>query len=370
MSDNRDEATGQFAPAETPLYGKEQLEHEAGYIPFKDETASDEDKTYDTPSEAADDYVSRTPESEIKTYSAVDLPENVTLTLEQAAKLTADAKDAEREQAEKEQADLLREEVQKIRGEDAKPEEPFDVAKALERPEFKEAFEARTAEIEKTRAEAETHKQAFEVASDVAYRVAVASVMELFPEVLSLPVEHQTPALAQLVQEDPQRAQLLHRVLTRASQMHEIQQNQQARKSETEREKFASYAKEQNEVFAERTKSIPAAQMRAIEAEVPKMLQEYGASPAQFLQAIGDSTDFPRAAAEMIMVDAARYRLMLQAPKAIASRGIPPVQRPGTTAPRGSESRADIAALERQFNEATGDKQVRLAAKIRSLKKG
>ena len=83
--------------------------------------------------------------------------------------------------------------------------------------------------------------------------------------------------------------------------------------------------------FAEMTKDEIPAEMRAIEAEVPRMLAEYGADAKQFLEAIGTNSTFPRAAAERIMVDAAKYRMMKSAtlPKPVA-KPLPPVVRPGT----------------------------------------
>src|SRR5690242_15395539 len=87
MSDenNRDLATGQFKSAE-PAFGLEGIERDAGYVPYKEETSTEEPVTVEEAAQSLTE--SRTPESEIRTYSAIDdLPENVTLTIEQAAEL-------------------------------------------------------------------------------------------------------------------------------------------------------------------------------------------------------------------------------------------------------------------------------------------
>src|SRR4051794_24302683 len=100
MSENRDEATGQFAPAE-PLFGKEGVEAAQGYVPLSDSAITGKPPAEDTPpitveEAAADLSASR---SDIATYSPVDafldtLPENTTLTVEQAAEMTTLEKEA------------------------------------------------------------------------------------------------------------------------------------------------------------------------------------------------------------------------------------------------------------------------------------
>src|SRR5690242_10451775 len=95
--DNRDEVTGQFTPAE-PAFGRDGIERDAGYVPYKDEASAEEPETL-TVAEATELLTeSRTPESEIRTYSAIDdLPENVTLTIEQAAEFKSKEDAAERD---------------------------------------------------------------------------------------------------------------------------------------------------------------------------------------------------------------------------------------------------------------------------------
>src|SRR4051812_19315423 len=124
MSDDNRNDAGQFTAAPEPAFGKEGIERDAGYVPFKDETeATAEPQEELTVAEAAE-LISGTPESEIKTYSALDsLPDNVTLTLEQATNLLSDERAADESQAELEAADQIRKEVDELRGENAKAAE-------------------------------------------------------------------------------------------------------------------------------------------------------------------------------------------------------------------------------------------------------
>src|ERR1700738_1921942 len=107
MSDeNRNEA-GQFAETPEPAFGREGVEREAGYLPYKEEPAADSEEL--TVAEAAEQLAAQSgPESEIRTYSAIDdLPDNVSLTPEQGAKLLSDSWDAEAKTAEQAEAEAL-----------------------------------------------------------------------------------------------------------------------------------------------------------------------------------------------------------------------------------------------------------------------
>src|SRR4051812_37701120 len=103
MSESRDESNGQFSSAE-PLYGLEGVEHDQGYVPYQEEKKEEPEEL--TVKEAAEKYTaSRTAEADIKTYGPIDLPDNVSLTVEQAAQIYTDQKAAEEAQSELEEAD-------------------------------------------------------------------------------------------------------------------------------------------------------------------------------------------------------------------------------------------------------------------------
>ncbi|WP_369723660.1 hypothetical protein AB8Z38_06745 [Bradyrhizobium sp. LLZ17] len=54
------------------------------------------------------------------------------------------------------------------------------------------------------------------------------------------------------------------------------------------------------------------------------MLSELGVDPLEFLKAGNESRFLRTAAAQKVLVDAAKYRLMMQAPKPVAARTPPP----------------------------------------------
>jgi hypothetical protein len=75
------------------------------------------------------------------------------------------------------------------------------------------------------------------------------------------------------------------------------------------------------------------------------------------------------AAAQIALADAVAWKLARESvsPQALASHRapVPPVQRPGVNRPRGADTEADIAALERQIEKApTAQKQLQLARQL------
>jgi hypothetical protein len=364
MSETRDEATGQFTPESEQLFGQAAEEQAAGYVPLPDEPDAGAEEL--PAREAAEKLAALSSSRDIKTYTGVaDLDNNVTLTLDQAAKVVTDDRNADLVQAEIDGTKKLQKEVDELRGVDpeAKAAEPGkeaateappvkdgeldpEIEKALNNPKIKEAIAAQISE-------AETVRQTYSKAVDVANDFARASFVEHFPEIAGLPLEQWVDGLTAMAHREPDRFNKAMGTLNRVVQLQNAQQHQQQQRAAVERQQFEVYSKEQNAIFAANTKSIPTKEMRAIEAEVPKMLAEYGADARQFLEAIGTSTTFPRAAAERIMVDAVKYRMLksVTLPKP-GARPLPSVQRPGSSTPRTPGG--DLSALDRKFS-ASGD---------------
>jgi hypothetical protein len=358
MSESRDEATGQFSSSE-PLVGRAGIEHAMGYVQMPEDKEQPEELTVQDAAERVTE--SRTAEADIVTHVAgVDMPDNMTMTLEQGAKSVADAREADEAQAEQDEIDQIRKEVDDLRGEEAKqakeakPEAPSspeaDVEKFLAIPHVKDAVEKQIREVEGAR-------QAYSQGVDIANQFAQAAFAENFPEIAALPVEHWQGALTAMAQHEPARFQKAMGTLQRVAQLQAAQQHQQQLKAQQERVEFQNYAKAEDARFAELTKDIKPQEMRAIEGEIPSMLAEYGADARQFLEAISGQTKFPRAAAERLLVDAAKYRMLMRAPKAVAARApLPQVQRPGIARSAGAARADSLEALNAKFSHSGSEK--------------
>jgi hypothetical protein len=159
MSENLDEATGRLT--DEPLTGRAGLEHDAGYVPMPAEAEAPEELTANEATEEKVDHRG-TSEANIVTHIAgVDMPKNMTMTLEQGVKALSDARAADGEQADIEQADQIRTEVDKLRGDgpeqaaetgagpaDNEPDLEKKLEKVLNHPKIREALSSRIAEAQ------------------------------------------------------------------------------------------------------------------------------------------------------------------------------------------------------------------------------
>lgn len=382
-----DATTGQFTSAE-PAFGREAEERAAGYVPMPDEIRKREGEAFETPREAAD-ALSRPGQSEITPLILTDgegnpAPENETLTLEQASQLLSDSHRKQGESVHGEAGDAIRAAVDELRGvkpegeattdEPADADKPADGKKAAEPtkddgelpadfekslpPKVREAVAAQIAETETARQSA---VKAVEIANDFA-RV---SFMENFPEISGLPLEQWEGALAAMAQREPDRFNRAINSLQRVVSLQAEQQQQQAQRAAADRQKFDAYARSENARFETLVKDETPETMRAVEKQVPKLLKAYGADARQFLEAISNQSTFPRAAAERLLVDAAKYHMIMDAKAKAAPASLPPVQRPGTAAPRALSGTATISALEARFAQSGSIKD---AAALRSAR--
>jgi hypothetical protein len=351
MNDTPTEAprndAGQFQSTE-PAYGREGLERAAGYVPLPDESKEEtpNDLTIGEATEARLKELSGS-ESKIITHTA-GLPDNVTLTIDQAAAALKDARGADDAQAEIDGKKAAQKEVDKLRGE--KPAEPKietdeDVDRVLKSPKVQAAISAKLGE-------AETQRAHYEAAVADAGKFAIASLLGDFPEFEDVPLDRWANEINAMHEREPARARLMLNKLQALGRVEAANQHLKAQKTAREQTEFKAYAAKENARFAEMTKSIPAKEMAEIEAHVPKMLAEHGADVESFLKAVSNQTTFPRASAEALLVKAARYDLLMK--NARLPRAVPPVptvQRPGYSGPRTNSGDASLAALTAKLNQ-------------------
>jgi len=360
MSD-RDESTGQFSSAE-PLYGQAGLEHDAGFVPFQD-GAADEEPEELTAQEAGEKWAqSSTPESEIRTYSGVaELDANISMTLEQAAKIVSDSRDADDAEADDAEAAKLRKEVDELRGVDpeakakdaaAKPEaapvkdgelEP-ELEKALNHPRIKEAISSQIAE-------SETARQTYSKAAEIAMNFAQVSFAQSFPEVAGLPPDQWANALAAMSQREPARFQAAVATLDRVGKLQNAQQFEQQRQEGIKQQEFAKFAKAEDARLDDMLKGESPKAQSAIMDEILAGAEAAGLEQSEFLKLFNTDRSMRHSAFQKMMVDAAKYRLLQKAKTSVVAAGktLPHVQRPGVAASRGERNAGNIAALNAKF---------------------
>jgi len=330
-----------------PAYGREGLERAAGYVPLK--TEPDEAPEDLTAKEAAEKRLKDLsgPESKIVTHTP-GLPANVTMTTEQAADMLAEARDADAAQAEIDGKKAAQKEIDKLRGEkptEAKPEmesEP-DLDKVLSHPKVRDAITERVTA-------ADAQREQYETGVAEAGKVAIAALASDFPELGNLPLDQWQSVLQQMHAREPARFQQAIGRIQAVAHIEQAHNQIQAQKTAREQAEFRDYAAKEDARFADMVKGER--NMPAIEAEIVVMVKEHGVDPREFFKAGNESKFLRSAAAQRILVDAAKFRLMEKAAKAAPTRDVPPVQRPGTAAPRADRGHASLAALNDKLSKS------------------
>jgi hypothetical protein len=347
---------GQFASSE-PLYGKEALERDAGYIPMPDEKKKEQAEAEElTTREAAAERLKQLSGAESNIVTHVSgLPANVTMTLDQASQALVEAREADKTDEQQKSDKAMQAEIDDLRGTppeakeaktadtDAEP----DIEKVLSHPKVREALDKHVTEAESTR-------QLYANGVEEARKFSMAALFSDMPELMNLPVNQWQSALVALSQREPGRfRQALNRINTIA-QVEAVHKHFNQQKTAYEQAEFKTYAQKEDARFADMVKGETPARMAAIEAEIPALLKDLGVDPTDFFR-LGNESKFLRsAAAQKILVDAAKYRLLMKTAKPRPSPApIPPVVRPGaatnrTAAERGS---ANIAALSAKLKQ-------------------
>lgn len=271
---------------------------------------------------------------------SLDLPDNVTLTMEQAGQKLSEARKGEKNLAEIEADGKLDEEVEKVRPkkeESAAAESDDDIAKTFRKhPKVRDALVHEAAENEAVRIQ-------FRQASDAALNFGRAAMLESFPELASLPPTQEAwmQGLTAMSQHEPERFKAAAKMLNRVGQLEQAQADVKAREAAD----FQTWSKSEDARYTDMMKGEK--NLAAIEKNIPTMLKNLGADPKEVLQLWKkDSTVLHSATAQAILALASKADLAERAPKPTvpkpAQRAVPPVVRPGASQPRVSSNVADL----------------------------
>lgn len=148
----------------------------------------------------------------------------------------------------------------------------------------------------------------------------------------------------------------------------EIAQAQQ-RQHEEYAKQWQQYAAEQDRLFAERVPEIadPEKAKPLREMAVKVLQNDYGFSPEEMQQAWNGP--FRDARVQQILLDAARWRNLKANPPKPVAKDVPPVQRPGTVRNTTPALDAEIQALEKRLEAASGMNALRIATQLTGMRR-
>lgn len=167
--------------------------------------------------------------------------------------------------------------------------------------------------------------------------------------------------VVKLQAEDPFRFQAwqVHQMrLQAAKQEAEKAEGQKAQAKQNER---AQYEASQNKILVELVPEMadPKKASELRERAVKMLTDDLGLTNDQLSQWMQDDTGhqiLSNASIQKLIADGLKYRDILNAPKAVAAKDIPPVVRPGVARPAGAADAENIQALERKLSQTGSEK--------------
>jgi len=182
--------------------------------------------------------------------------------------------------------------------------------------------------------------------------------------------------VVKLQAEDPFRFQAwqVHQMRLQAAKAEaERVQNETVKEKQSRR---AAYEAEQNkkltELVPEMAEPKKASELRERAVQMLTDPDDIGLKDDQLSRWIADDTGheiLSNAGIQKLIADGLKYRDMLKAPKAVAEKVLPPVQRPGVTRNANPSPQLHIQNLESQLSKATGNQAIKLAAELTRAKR-
>jgi hypothetical protein len=231
-----------------------------------------------------------------------------------------------------------------------------ETRKALKIPQVRQALEQEFAKADQARTHLESTIQAGQ-------QMLQATVAALAPQLDGMPIEHWPQAIQMLSQVDPVRGQLVADTLQRWSAMQQADQQIKAQAAHEQAQEFRAFKAAEDAKLAE-SLGGDRGLVQQYAPKVQSYFKSLGMTEAEMWALANDRTA-NSALGQQVLLDALRFREIMAAPKAVPTREIPAVQRPGTKSPiRNNDSSTRLRGLEAQFASAAGHDAVRLAAEI------
>jgi hypothetical protein len=208
-----------------------------------------------------------------------------------------------------------------------------EVAKAVRNPQVRQFLEEQLTQNEAVR-------QQYQTGLDVANKVALAELETLLPDIAALPIHQRDGALAHLAQSDPARFMQAAAKMQQIGQIQALAAEQQQYSAARTQAEFNQWAK------AEDTR------VNASEADakaVRDYLPELGLDANSFVHLMQTDRTLRSAIGQRALIDAAKYHALMNAPKAVATRGQQHVQRPGSASSKSAKA-LSVEGLQAAFD--------------------
>ena len=222
-----------------------------------------------------------------------------------------------------------------------------ELESALQHPQVRHAIEQQLGETEKVR-------QTYVDGLAAATQIAQVSFLSQFPELAGVSPENLPGALEQLARQDPPKFERVKAMITTTEHLLAQQRVENIRQAELNRQNFESYARSEDARFEAMMEGERSETQAAVGAEILASARASGLEPAELRRLFSSEPLMRNAVFQRMMYDAGKYRLMMKAKDAAATRPLPPVVRPGIARSPGDRQQADMRTLSAKLS-SSGD---------------
>ena len=185
-----------------------------------------------------------------------------------------------------------------------------------------------------------------------ATQIAQVSFLSQFPELAAVAPENLSAALGQMSRQDPAKFARVQAMVATTGQLFAQQQQESLRQAEAARQGFHDFARSEDARFEATLKGEAPEIQRAVAAEIIASAGASGVEEAELMRLFNSEPVMRNAAFQRMMYDAGKYRLMMKAKDAIATRPVPPVQRPGMARAPAERECADLRTLSTRLSNS------------------
>ncbi len=173
-----------------------------------------------------------------------------------------------------------------------------------------------------------------------------------FPELTSISPEILPVALEQMSRQDPQRFARVRDMIANTEQLIAQQRQESRRQAEMTRQNFLEFAKSEDARLDTMLKGEPKGAQRAVTTEIFDSAKASGVEPAELVRLFNSEPLMRNAVFQRMMYDAGKYRLMMKAKDAVATKPVPPVQRPGLARTPAERANTDLRTLNARLSNS------------------
>lgn len=125
----------------------------------------------------------------------------------------------------------------------------------------------------------------------------------------------------------------------------------QSRREQESASKWANYTQTEDEKFSEALSEKDRSNLKELMNSAPTFLEDKGFSKQELADLWNKNETFRDHRIQLLILDAMKYRDLQKAPLKAIPKPVPPVQRPGTVAPKGAARSQSIQALNQRLTE-------------------